>query len=235
MALPKLNEAPKYSITIPSTNKKVRFRPFLVKEEKVLLLAMESEDQDHILQAILDTITACVVDELDTRQLTTYDIEYLFTKIRAKSVGETTKVGLACEACETTNEIIIPVDDIGIKRNEDIKSIIELAPGMELELRHPSYLELFEDELVKSGETAAATFAMIRMCLKSLRTEDSIIELQKEDPKELDEFLESMNTTQFESIREWIENIPAMAHDIEFTCSCGHANKMELKGIQSFF
>ena len=235
MALPKLNEAPKYSITIPSTNKNVRFRPFLVKEEKVLLLAMESEDQDHILQAILDTITACVVDELNTRELTTYDIEYLFTKIRAKSVGETTKVGLACEACETTNEIIIPVDDIGIKRNEDVKSIIELAPGMELELRHPSYLELFEDELVRSGDTAASTFAMIRMCLKSLRTEDSIIELQKEDPKELDEFLESMNTNQFESIREWIEHIPAMAHDIEFTCSCGHANKTELRGIQSFF
>ena len=230
MALPKLNEAPKYSITIPSTNKNVRFRPFLVKEEKVLLLAMESEDQDHILQAILDTITACVVDELNT-----YDIEYLFTKIRAKSVGETTKVGLACEACETTNEIIIPVDDIGIKRKEGTKSIIELAPGMELELRHPSYLELFEDELVRSGETAAATFAMIRMCLKSLRTEDSIIELQKEDHKELDEFLESMNTNQFESIREWIENIPAMAHDIEYTCSCGHVNKEELKGIQSFF
>lgn len=234
MSLPKLN-TPVYEAILPSTDKVIKFRPFLVKEEKVLLLAMESEDQDHILQAILDTITACVVDELNTRELTTYDIEYLFTKIRAKSVGETTKVGVPCEACETTNEIIIPVDNIGIKREKDIKSIIELAPGMELELRHPSYLELFEDEHVKTGETAAATFAMIRMCLKSLRTEESIIELQKEDPKELDEFLESMNTTQFESIREWIENIPAMAHDIEFTCSCGHANKTELRGIQSFF
>ena len=149
MAVPKLNDAPKYTITIPSTNKNLRFRPFLVKEEKVLLLAMESEDQDHILQAILDTITSCVVDELNTRELTTYDIEYLFTKIRAESVGETTKVGLPCEACEATNEIIIPVDDIGIKRNKDVKSIVELAPGMELELRHPSYVELFEDEIIK--------------------------------------------------------------------------------------
>ena len=106
---------------------------------------------------------------------------------------------------------------------------------MELELRHPSYVELFEDEIIKSGNTAESTFAMVRMCLKSLRTEDSIIELQKENSKELDEFLESMNTNQFESIREWIEHIPAMAHDIEFTCSCGHNNKTELRGIQSFF
>ena len=234
MALPKLNDTPKYSVEVPSMKKTVRFRPFLVKEEKVLLLAMESEEDDQVLSAIMDTIDSCVVDELDTKQLTTYDIEYLFTKIRAKSVGETTQVKLKCEACETENQVIIPIDDIKVV-GEEVDPIIELQPGMQLEMRHPAYYELKNDEHIQSGETAAATFAMIRHCLKAIKTEDEIINLKDESAKEVDEFIESMNTEQFEKVREFVETIPAMKHDVEFDCSCGHHNKIELKGMQSFF
>jgi len=234
MALPKLNDTPKYSVVVPSTKKTVRFRPFLVKEEKVLLLAMESEEDDQVLGAILDTIDACVVDDLDVKTLTTYDIEYLFTKIRGKSVGESTKVKLKCETCETENEVIIPLDDIEVK-GDDADNIIELQPGMQLEMRHPSYYELKNDDHIQSGETAAASFAMIRHCLKSIKTEESIINLKDELASEVDEFIESMNTEQFEKIREFVETIPALKHDIVFQCSCGHENKMELKGMQSFF
>jgi len=234
MALPKLNDTPKYSVDIPSMKKTVKFRPFLVKEEKVLLLAMESDEEDQVLGAIMDTIESCIIDEINITQLTTYDIEYLFTKIRGKSVGETTQVKLKCEACETENVVVIPLDDIKVV-GDDVDPIIELQPGMQLEMRHPAYYELKNDEHIQSGETAAATFAMIRHCLKSIKTEDSIINLKDESVKEVDEFIESMNTEQFEKVREFVETIPAMKHDVEFGCSCGHHNKIELKGMQSFF
>ena len=234
MALPKLNDTPKYSVDIPSMNKTVKFRPFLVKEEKVLLLAMESDEEDQVLGAILDTIESCIMDDINVMQLTTYDIEYLFTKIRGKSVGETTRVKLKCEACETENEVIIPLDDIKVV-GDDVDPIIELQPGMQLEMRHPAYYELKNDEHIQSGETAAATFAMIRHCLKAIKTEDNVISLKDESVQEVDEFIESMNTEQFEKVREFVETIPAMKHDVEFDCSCGHHNKIELKGMQSFF
>ena len=234
MALPKLNDTPKYSVDIPSMKKTVKFRPFLVKEEKVLLLAMESDEEDQVLGAILDTIQACIMDDINITQLTTYDIEYLFTKIRGKSVGESTQVKLKCEACETENVVVIPLDDIKVV-GDDVDPIIELQPGMQLEMRHPAYYELKNDEHIQSGETAAATFAMIRHCLKSIKTEDNIINLKDESVKEVDEFIESMNTEQFEKVREFVETIPAMKHDVEFDCSCGHHNKIELKGMQSFF
>ena len=234
MALPKLNDTPKYSVDIPSMNKTVKFRPFLVKEEKVLLLAMESDEEDQVLGAILDTIDSCIMDDINITQLTTYDIEYLFTKIRGKSVGETTRVKLKCEACETENEVVIPLDDIKVV-GDDVDPIIELQPGMQLEMRHPAYYELKNDEHIQSGETAAATFAMIRHCLKAIKTEDNVISLKDESVQEVDEFIESMNTEQFEKVREFVETIPAMKHDVEFDCSCGHHNKIELKGMQSFF
>ena len=235
MALPKLNDAPKYSVEIPSQNKMVRFRPFLVKEEKILLMAMESEDNDHILHAIMDTIESCVNDDIDVKSLTTYDIEYLFTKIRGKSVGETATVNLECEACQAKNEVRIPLDDIKVVNDKEVPSAIELAPGMILEMRHPSYHELYADPHIQTGETAAATFAMVRHCMDKLKTEEELINLQQESPEEVDNFIESMNTDQFEAVREFIEYMPAMKHDVEFGCECGHHNKIELKGMQSFF
>ena len=114
MALPKLNDTPKYSVKIPSTQKTVRFRPFLVKEEKVLLLAMESDDTKDIVLAILDTISACVADNIDVKKLTTYDVEYLFTQIRAKSVGETTSVSIECESCKEKNQVTVDINSIQV-------------------------------------------------------------------------------------------------------------------------
>jgi len=107
MALPKLNESPKYSLTIPSTRQEVRFRPYLVKEEKVLMIAMESEDQSKIFNAIADTIEACIEEPIAKNKLTTFDIEYMFVQIRSKSVGESIDLDLPCNKCETPNAINI--------------------------------------------------------------------------------------------------------------------------------
>ncbi len=235
MALPKLNDAPKYSVQIPSLQKTIRFRPFLVKEEKVLLLAMESENSDDILLAILDTIQACVVDDINVRKLTSYDVEYLFTQIRSKSVGETTKIGVECTSCSEQNEVTVQVDSIQVQGLENSHKTVHLSSEMELELSHPAYYDLFEDPNVKSGDPTETIFAMVRHSLDKLKTEDDIINLRNETAENLDEFIGSMNTEQFEGIREFVENAPAMQYDVEFNCKCGQHNKQELRGIQSFF
>ena len=112
MAIPQINDTPSYEVQIPSTQQQLKFRPFLVKEQKILLLAMESEDEKQILGAITDTISSCSESQLDVNRLTTFDVEYLFTQIRSKSVGETSKVSVKCKHCEAANELSIQLDDI---------------------------------------------------------------------------------------------------------------------------
>ena len=236
MALPKLNDTPKYNIDIPSTGNMVRYRPFLVKEEKVLLLAMESKEEDQILSAILDTIEACIQDEIDVARLTTFDIEYLFTKIRSKSVGETSNVIVKCHVCEADNEVVIPIDEIGVHRDKEVSNIIDIQDGLQLEMKYPSYAALRTDADVKSKDIGIQLFAMIRHCMKALLTEEERIDLATEDTKEVDDFIESMNTEQFNKVREFVENIPVMSHDVIFECSsCGKENNQTLRGMESFF
>ena len=134
MALPKLNSEPKYELIIPSLNKKVKFRPFLVKEEKVLMIAMESGNQKDALSAILDTISVCIQDEIDLNALTTFDVEYLFLQLRSKSVGETAKLSLKCEKCETANPVSVKLDDLNINM-PDVESKIQLDANISVELQ----------------------------------------------------------------------------------------------------
>ena len=235
MALPKLNDTPKYSVKIPSTQKTVRFRPFLVKEEKVLLLAMESDDTKDIVLAILDTISACVADNIDVKKLTTYDVEYLFTQIRAKSVGETTSVSIECESCKEKNQVTVDINSIQVHGLNNVNYNVSLSPNMELELKHPTYDDIINDPTIDEENPTETLFAMIRHCMKNLKTEEELINLENETSQSIDEFIGSMNTEQFESVREFVDNVPVMKYDVEFNCKCGHNNKRELSGIQSFF
>ena len=235
MALPKLNDTPKYSVKIPSTQTTVRFRPFLVKEEKVLLLAMESDDTKDIVLAILDTISACVADNIDVKKLTTYDVEYLFTQIRAKSVGETTAVSIECESCKEKNQVTVDINSIQVHGLNNVNYNVSLSPDMELELKHPTYDDIINDPTIDEKNPTETLFAMIRHCMKNLKTEEELINLENETSQSIDEFVGSMNTEQFESVREFVDNVPVMKYDVEFDCKCGHNNKRELSGIQSFF
>jgi|TARA_B100000035_G_scaffold51741_1_gene40356 hypothetical protein len=235
MALPKLNDTPKYSVKIPSTQMTVRYRPFLVKEEKVLLLAMESDDTNDIILAILDTISACVADNIDVNKLTTYDVEYLFTQIRAKSVGETTNVNIECESCKEPNAVSIDINSINVEGLDGINYNVQLSPDMQLELKHPTYSDIFNDPTINGEDTTETLFAMIRHSMKNLKTEDEIINLENESAENLDEFIGSMNTEQFDQVRQFIDTVPVLQYDVEFDCKCGTHNKKELRGIQSFF
>ena len=135
MALPRLNENSQYELTIPSNKEVIHYRPFLVKEQKILLMAMESQDNDQILQAISDTLKSCITEDITDRELATFDIEYLFTQIRSKSVGETTKLNLACSSCETNNETQVNLSEIAVELTQD--KVIKLNDTYSLEMRYP--------------------------------------------------------------------------------------------------
>lgn len=230
MALPKLNEVPKYELTIPSNGEKVKFRPYLVKEEKVLMLAAESKDTNQMLNAVMDTIEACVQTTLDFKKLTTFDIEYLFIKLRSKSVGEHSNITLSCSSCEHHNEVSIDLEQIecrGIAKDKFIK----LDDKITVEMRYPSYKDISISENDKE-----MGFRVLASSLNAVITEDERIEIEDESPESVRAFLESMTKEQFEKVSSFLMDMPQVEHTVEFDCSkCNEHNKIDLIGLQSFF
>jgi len=235
MALPRLNENPEYELEIPSTKQKVRFRPFLVKEEKVLMIAMESDNQKDILNTVVNTITTCINESIEKRSLTTFDVEYLFLKIRAKSVGETSTIGIKCESCETSNDVKINIDEVKMDV-PDIDGLIKLNDQVSVEMRWPSYQAIINDDIMEKESSVDQVFSLIRSSISSIMTNDERFAASDHTAEELDAFIESMDTKQFTQIREYVEKMPKLSHPINFTCShCAAKNSIQLEGMQNFF
>lgn len=232
MALPKLNSDPKYKVTIPSSGKEISFRPYLVKEEKVLMMAFESQDQKQALRAIVDTLSACIDEDIDVMALKTFDIEHLFTQIRSKSVGENSTIYLKCKHCETKNEKTIDVSSVKVDV-PDVDKVIELTPTISVEMDYPSYHNVMATDL--EGDEIEVGFSMILNSIRAIMTEDERVDVSDVSKKELVEFVESMNQEQFQRISNFLNNIPTMKHNVEFDCSsCGEHNEVTLQGMQDF-
>jgi hypothetical protein len=236
MALPQLNDIPKYETIIPSTQKSVRFRPFLVKEQKVLLMALESQNERSIVNAITDTLKSCIVDPIKLNSLTTFDVEYLFTQIRSKAVGESTDIGLKCTSCEHVNEIKVNLEKIKIDVPKKIPSI-KINDTYTLNMKYPSYAQAIELEMDNGAATyTEQVYNSIITSLDSLQTEDEIIKFDEEPKEEVEKFLEQLTTPQFDKLMEFVQALPKLKHDIEFKCEkCKHENKVVLQGINDFF
>ena len=235
MALPKLNDIPKYSLTIPSTGKEIKFRPYLVKEEKVLMLAMESQDEKQMYSSIVDTIEACVNDPIKRSLLTTFDVEYMFTQIRSKSVGETADIMLKCKQCEHSNKVQINLDNVKVE-NLEVNKTISITEDIILEMKWPTYLSMINSGMYKEDTQTEKTFEMIISCIDKVITDDEQISMADETKEDAMEFVESLNTGQFDKIRKFMENMPAMKSEGNFICeSCGHHNKYTLQGMSDFF
>ena len=237
MALPKLNDMPKYSVTIPSLKQEVRVRPFVVKEEKILLIAMESKDPKQIAHAIIDTIRSCVEDEFDTNKLTSYDVEYLFTQIRGKSVGETSTVIISCPDCETDNEVSVNINELKVQ-GEIPSSKIKISDTITIEMKPPSYLQIAENEKIMSenSTTMDRIFGLLISSIDAVLTEEERFSFKDATHQEATEFLESMSQEQFAKVRKYMEEQPSLKHDIEYDCvGCGKHQKLTLEGMQDFF
>lgn len=235
MALPKLNDSPKYDLVIPSSNQKVRYRPYLVKEEKVLMMAMESQDMNAVLNTVVDTIVACVEEPIEKKKLAVFDVEYMFTQIRSKSVGETSKVGVKCKHCEASNEVDVDVSSIVIEVPE-VNNMVEITSDITLEMKWPSYNDIMDLGITDQKSMAAKSFGMIGKCIAAIHTEEERIDTKDVSEKEMEEFIDSMTSEQFQKISSYIEKMPKLQHDVHFDCSeCGQGNDITLQGMTDFF
>jgi transcription elongation factor Elf1 len=234
MALPKINNVPKYTLTIPSTKKQITYRPFFVKEQKVLLIALESQDEDQILKATTDMIAACVEDNINVNKMPTFDVEYIFTQIRSKSVGETSKVNIACSSCKEYNEVEVHLDkikiDIPSKNNE-----IKLNDNYTVVMNYPSYTNLIKIKS-KRGTITSTMYESVLLSLDKLKTPEEVISFADEPEAEVDNFLQSLTSDQFQQLVKFVDSTPRLKHDVKFNCSsCNHTNTKTLQGLQDFF
>jgi len=180
MSLPKLN-APSYELTIPSLNKKITYRPYLVKEEKILMMAMESNDDRQMIRAIKDVISACTNDEVDTGHITMFDMEYVFTQLRSKSVGESVQVSMKCEECDTANEVTIDLNDVCVNSAEEVSDTIELTDTVGVKMKYPSVDSVLNSRADQNTNNVEKIFSLLLECHKYSLTElDDMIPWERE-------------------------------------------------------
>ena len=234
MALPELNTA-RYKVEIPSTGQTVTYRPYLVKEEKVLMMAMESGDNKVIMQTTIDIIKACIYDDIDIENLAMFDIETLFLALRSKSVGEKIDLNVKCENCEHVNEVQMDFENIEAPVVSQNEKQVMLTDDVGVVLKYPSVREI--ESLTEVGdESIDSAMKMIVACIDSIFDADNVYAASEETPKALTDFIESLNNEQFMKLSEFFNDIPAVHSAIEFKCvKCGTENKQELRGLQSFF
>lgn len=215
---------------IPSTGKSVRFRPYLVKEEKVLLLAAESNDINQVMNAVIDTVIACVADPIDRTKLTTFDLEYMFIKIRSKSVGEKIDLNLSCEHCEATTKALVNLEEIDCVVDTETK-VIKLSDEVSVEMKYPSY-----ESIDLNGDESELGFEILANCIDAVLTEDERIAISDEPKESVRAFLESMSKEQFDSLAEFMNDLPQIKTQVDFSChKCGGDNSVSVAGMQSFF
>lgn len=236
MALPLLNEQPIYELSIPSTGEKKKFRPFLVREERNLLIANESKDPKQIFNAVIQCINNCVID-IEVEKLSTFDADYIFAQIRAKSVGETTTILPKCESCDQRDEVAINIQDIKVDLDKKVDSRIKITNNIVIQMKYPSYDDFIKADLITGDLTIAdATFKTIYACLDSVHTDDERISIKDESKADVENFINSLTTEQFQKITNFIESIPSVSIEHDWKCTeCGHDNKIVVKGIQDFF
>ena len=230
MPLPTLN-TPKYQTIVPSTGKEIEYRPFLVKEEKILLIAQESKSNKEILRAMKDIISACTFGAVNADDCTMYDIEYLFLQLRAKSVGEIANVQIRCSKCNEYVPVEINLEDVQVVfPKKKIETKIQLTDSVGLTLKPVTFKVA---QTIKTDNDITGAIASV---IDTIYDENNVYTLADATAKEIDEFINSLNRKQLEKIQEFIENQPQLQHMVEFECNkCGHKNKHVLKGIQSFF
>lgn len=236
MALPNVNELPSYSCTVPSTKKTIHFRPFLVREQKVLMIAYESSDYASIIKATQDTIQACVEDDLDVANLPTYDIDYIFTQIRSKSVGESSDITISCSKCGEDVPHSIKLDEIEVEGESQNGHMYELNNKFTLRLKHSSYQDLLNNQMLKDAKTATEIlFLSLIGCLDAIITEDEQILFKDESEEDTIKFIESLTGDQFNYLQEYVNNQPRLRHTCEYECECGNKDSLTLEGLNDFF
>ena len=241
MPLPKIN-TPTYELTLPSNRKKVKYRPFLVREEKILVLALESEDQKQITDAIVQIIGDCLITKnIDVTKLPTFDIEYLFLNVRSKSVGETVEVNVTCpDDGKTKVETSINIDDIKVVKDKNHKFIIQLDDKYSMKLKYPTLDQFVENnfdfEMAEPKESVSAAMSMLSTCIDMIYDEEESWDASESTKEELDEFIDQLNTKQFQEVEQFFRTMPKLSHKLKVkNPQTGVESEVILEGLVSFF
>ncbi len=238
MPLPKI-ATPTYELELPSTGEPIQYRPFLVKEEKILVIALESEDTKQITTAIKGVIKNCIKTKgIKVEQLPTFDIEFLFLNIRGKSVGEEIELNIVCpDDGETEVPVSINIDDIKIQKDEEHDNKIKIGDDLMMVMKYPSLEQFIKNNFDFEDKNAMdQSFDLIASCIESICSEEEVWAAADCTKKEINEFLESMNSSQFKGIEKFFETMPKLSHTVSVT---NPATKVKsdvvLEGLASFF
>ena len=248
MALPKI-DTPIFECVLPSNGKKVRFRPFLVKEQKLLLMATETTEIKDVIQTIKQVINNCLIDELDVDNLPVFDIEFLFLNLRARSVGEVVNVKYKCnntigtfvnkegveedKVCNSIVEISVNVLDIHPEFGEGHSNKIEITDKVGIVFKYPTFEMV---ETISGDNENEAIFDLIMRCVDYIYDEDSIYYSKDFSKNELEEFVDNLQQEQLEKIRKFFDGMPKVTKTVDFTCkSCGYHEDIVIEGVQNFF
>ena len=240
MPLPKI-ATPTYELELPSTGKTITYRPFLVKEEKLLVIALESEDTKQITNAIKAVIRACILTKgIKVELLPTFDIEFLFLNIRGKSVGEDIEVKLICpDDTETEVSVNINLDDIKVQKPEGHSNQVKLDNNLMMELKYPSLNEFIKNNFDPNDKTQnpmEQSFDLVGSCINKIYNEDEVWVAADCSKKEITDFLDSMNSNQFKEIEKFFETMPKLSHTVKvYNPKTKVESDVLLEGLASFF
>ena len=239
MPLPKVN-TPTYELVLPSSGRKIKYRPFLVREEKILIMALESENVKQITNAVIEILNNCVLTRgTKIEKMSTFDIEYLFLNVRSKSVGETIDVNITCpDDNKTSVQMTIDLDTIKIKKDKTHKDTIKLDDSLSMKMKYPSMDQFIESNFDTStqGDDIKTTLNMIISCIDTIYTEEESWSGTDSSKKELEEFIESLNSKQFKSIENFFTTMPKLTHKVKVkNPNTGVESEVILEGLAAFF
>lgn len=237
MALP-MASTPRYKLTIPSTKKSVTYRPFLVKEEKALLIAQQSEDADTMISTLKSVIESCIQDPIKANDLAMFDIEYIFTQLRAKSVGEVVSLILRCDTCEDDKASVsydIDLTKLQVNIPEEHNKTIPLFGDVGVVMKYPSIDIIKKLENLKENDTEAI-FNIVGACIDSVYDSDQMYPAKDHKPEEIRQFIDNLTQEQFTKIQKFFETMPKLEEKVNYKCPmCSKEHEKYIRGLDSFF
>ena len=237
MPLPKIN-TPTYELSLPSNGKKIKYRPFLVREEKILIMALETENQKQITDAVVQILDACIMTRgVKIQTLATFDIEYIFLNVRSKSVGETINVNIICPDDEKTSvEVPIDLESIKVKKDKSHTNIVKIDDNLSLKLKYPSMEQFIENNFESTDETIKNTMKLITSSIDMIFSEEESWNASESTEKELEDFIEQLNSKQFQTIEKFFDTMPKLSHKVKVTNPKTNVEStVILEGLAAFF
>jgi hypothetical protein len=236
MALP-MAQTPRYKLTIPSTNKSVTYRPFLVKEEKALLIAQQSEDPDTMIETLKSVIQSCIVDKVVVNDLAIFDVEYIFTQLRAKSVGEIVDIILKCDTCvddKATVQYSIDLTKVKVEIPKEHTKNIILFNDVGAIMKYPTLDMIKKMESV--GSDIELIFEIVCQSIESIYNSQEIFQTKEEKPEEVREFVNNLTQDQFAKLQSFFDTMPKLEERVKYMCPlCKKDHEKTIKGLESFF